>query len=152
MVVMKIIISPVFPLCSQEKQESKLTEQIESRFLTPWSEALHQGPARLSFLLSLSPTRSGENNCYADKIATGYCLKENKISPKPQPVSLSLFPAPSAAFPQVPFVDSKEEEAKSPSRGARADSSVVVGMSPVFPCAATCRAPGMRESQPVTVW
>lgn len=60
------------------------------------------GRTRLSFLLLLSPECLGKNPIVMlTKIPTGCCLKEDKNSPRPQPASLSLFPIPTAAFPQV---------------------------------------------------
>lgn len=105
-VVMKIILSPVLPLCSQEKLGRSLSWHSRLSCVT-WlcgQKPCSHGPTRLSFLLLLSPVCLGKNNCYADKIQTGCCLKENKNSPKPQLVSLSLFPVSSSLFSGLHFL------------------------------------------------
>lgn len=76
-----------------------------------------RGPTRLSVLPLLSPVCLGKNNCYTNKIRTGCCLKENKNSPRPQSVSLSLFPISSSLFAGLHFLrlvcrQQKEEQAK----------------------------------------
>lgn len=72
----------------------------------------------LSFLPLLSPVFLGKNNFYANKIQTGCCLKENKNSPKPQTVSLSLFLVSSSLFSGMDFLrlvrrQQREKQAKS---------------------------------------
>lgn len=119
-VVMKIILSPVFPLCSQEKLGRSLNWHSRLSCVS-WlcgQKPCSHGPTRLSFLPLLSPVCLGQNNGYADKIQTGCCLKENKNSPQPQSVSLSLFPVSSSLFSGLHFLrlvcrQQREKQAKS---------------------------------------
>lgn len=81
------------------------------------------GPTSLSFLLLLLLLCSEKKpKCYADKIARGGCVKENRNSPRPRLVSLSLFPVSCSLFLLLHFfrlfVDCKGGQAESPVKDA----------------------------------
>lgn len=120
-VVMKIILSPVFPLCSQEKLGRSLSWHSRLSCVT-WlcgQKPCSHGPTRLSFLLLLSPVCLGKKQLLCWQNPNRLLLKgKQKLSQASVGLLVSvpcfLFPVLRASFPQVGLQTVKGETNKIP--------------------------------------
>lgn len=151
---MKVGISPVQPLCSQENCTSNWLSWHNRWGHVSWlltQKSSSHGPLTFfSSLASISVLRRARLLSWQNSSS---CLKANKTTPqlKPQPVSSVVLhsSSPQLLFPQV-CLSTARGKRQNPWLGMHQQTAQWL-VGGVFPCASPCGAQGKKVSPPVPV-